>query len=196
MGRGGGSRGASGGGGGGGGGGGAAAPTAPVAATTTPGGVATTPLTKEERSAVYEYSGAYYREINGTLRGENPWTDLTPAQLKSETAHIDAAIRKGTLTAETTLYRGTSMRFLGDVTPGTVLSDKAFFSASRSQDVASSFGHDAMIRVTAPRGTKAADVSHHAARSQRQAPGHGREHVRRADRRGRQRDQVGLNEEH
>jgi hypothetical protein len=144
------------------GGGGGGGSTVAVNTTVTPGGVATTPLTKDERSAVYEYSGAYYREINGTLRGENPWTDLTPAQLKSETAHIDAAIRKGTLTAETTLYRGTSVRFLGDLTPGTVLSDKAFLSASRSRDVSLSFGADAILRITAPRGTRAADVSHHA----------------------------------
>jgi hypothetical protein len=149
-------------------GGGGGGSTVAADMTTTTGGVATTPLTKEERSAVYEYSGAYYREINGTLRGDNPWTDLTPAQLRAETRRIDAAIAKGTLTAETTLYRGTSVHFLGDLTPGTVLKDKAFLSASRSEDIANRFGMSAMLKITAPRGTKAVDVSHHAGGNERE----------------------------
>jgi hypothetical protein len=165
MGRGGGSRGAKGGGGG---GGGAAAPTAPADATTTTGGVATTPLTKEERSALDGYSGAYFREINETLRGNTSvWTDLTPAQLKAETRQIDAAINKGTLTAETTLYRGTSFDALGGGIPaiGTTLSDKGFLSTSRSSSIAEAFvnmgSNKVMLKITAPRGTKGADVSHH-----------------------------------
>jgi hypothetical protein len=166
MGRGGGSKAARGGGGGGG-GGGTATPTAPADTTTTTGGVATTPLTKDERSALDGYSGTYYREINETLRGGSPWTDLSPAELKAEIAHLDASINKGTLAAETTLYRGTSPAALGGGIPavGTTLSDKGFLSTSRSSNIAEAFQNmstgGVMMRITAPRGTRAADVSYH-----------------------------------
>jgi hypothetical protein len=149
------------------GGGGGGGSTVAVNTTVTPGGVATTPLTKDERSALDGYSGTYYREINETLRGGSPWTDLSPAELRAEIAHLDASIRKGTLTAETTLYRGTSPAALGGGLPavGTVMSDKAFLSTSRSSNIADAFANmstgGVMMRITAPRGTRAADVSHH-----------------------------------
>lgn len=149
------------------GGGGGGGSTVPVNTSVTSGGVATTPLTKDERSALDGYSGTYYREINETLRGGSPWTDLTPAQLKAEIAHLDASINKGTLAAETTLYRGTSPAALGGGLPavGSTLSDKGFLSTSRSEKIAGAFANmstgGVMLKITAPRGTKASDVSHH-----------------------------------
>jgi hypothetical protein len=142
--------------GGGSGGGGGAAPA--VNTTLTSGGVAVGKLTSEERFAIDHYSGFGYLSINRSLRGEQ----ASNAEIKEQVAQLDAAISKGTLAAETTLYRGTAARFLGDLTPGTVLKDKAFLSTSRSMKAADYFGHDAMIRITAPRGIRAADVSHHA----------------------------------
>jgi hypothetical protein len=141
--------------GGAGGGGGA---TLSVATAVTSGGVAGTELASGERHAIYDYSGFGYLSINRSLRGEV----ASDAEIRQQVAALDKAIGKGTLTAETTLYRGTSMRFLGDVKPGSVMSDPAFLSTARTAAAADYFGSNAMIRITAPRGTRAADVSHHA----------------------------------
>jgi hypothetical protein len=155
MGRGGGSKAARGGGGGGGG-------TAAPATTTTEGGVVVGELTPGEREAVDDYSGLGFRYVNGRSRGvviAGGRRDM--AAVDRQIAALDAAVAKGKLAGTTTLYRGTDMKVLGDIEVGSVFRDKGFLSTSRSQGEARSFDHGAMLKITAPKGTRAADVSHH-----------------------------------
>jgi hypothetical protein len=158
MGRGRGSRGASGGGGGGGGGGGAAAPTAP--ARTTEGGVAGVELTDAEQQAVKSYASSGYVDTNKTLRGEPKprYREVDTAKVASDIAGLDAAMAKGRLAQETTLYRGTSMFILDNPTVGTVFQDKGFLSTGRAEAAIKQHSRDAMLRITAPKGTHAIDV--------------------------------------
>jgi hypothetical protein len=149
------------------GGGGGTATAAGVGGGTTAAGVAGMgTLTKEERHAVYEYTGSDATTLNRFLREGRVAPDImTRAAMKAETTQLDSAVGKGTLTRETTLYRGTSLAtfgLMGAPKVGQVIRDKGFLSASTSQDV----GHEGSFRgglkltVIAPRGTRGVDASH------------------------------------
>jgi hypothetical protein len=165
MGRGGGSRSAR----GGGGGGASTAATPPPAPATTGAGVAGMDrLSTAERFAVDDYSTTHYSDMNNVARGKfvNPKYQAQIDAAKERIALVDAAIAKGTLARPATLYRGTNVDVLGGKLPavGTTFSDKGFLSTSTSRGVAQSFqsasGGGVVLRIAAPRGARAVDVSH------------------------------------
>jgi hypothetical protein len=150
------------------GGGGGAATAAAPAPTLTLGGVAVGKLTAAEEDVIDDYSGMGYASINGQARGIVPFINPRmahlhpdPAKVAAQIATLDGAIAKGKLTVAKTLYRGTQLSVLGDLAVGTVFRDSGFLSTSRSKSVTNNFGHGALLRIKAPKGTRASDVTHH-----------------------------------
>jgi hypothetical protein len=141
--------------------------TPAVASTVSEGGVAGMDrLNVQQRFAVDDYSGTAYADVNSVLRGkfskDPKYADRVTAAMDA-TKLLNAAMSKGTLTKDATLYRGTGLDMLGGKAPavGSILRDKAFLSTSRSEDVAAgAFFRGVMMKIEAPRGTRAVDVSH------------------------------------
>lgn len=152
------------------GGGGAAAAVAPESGPPTAAGVAgMDALTRDEKAAVDDYSTIHYSDINNVLRGRfaNPRFQEQIDAAKGRIKALDAAIAKGSLARDAVLFRGTHIDAVGGKVPavGTVFSDGGFLSTSPSRDSAASFasgsaGMGALLRIAAPKGTRAIDVSH------------------------------------
>ena len=151
-------------------GGGAATATARAAgvsgAVTAAGVAGMDRLTREERKAVDLYTESSSR-VNGVLRGRFTETSREPptAEDRSRIGLLDAAMAKGTLARDATLYRGTSLPAFGLTDApkvGQVISDKAFQSTSTNQAESESFGGRGPMNLTiaAGRGTRAIDASY------------------------------------
>ena len=117
-------------------------------------------LDVKEKAAIRNYTGSNYDEINGRLRSGGPhdW------QVKQ----LDEALSKTALTDEIVVYRGIKNAEKLGLHPtkslGDVIRDPAYLSTSLNPAVAKSFagpegGKGAVLRITAPPGTKGASVA-------------------------------------
>lgn len=120
-------------------------------------------LSAADVEIVRDYTGAGYRSINHPLRNG---VDPKP-EVKARIERLDAAVAKGTLDADTTLYRGVNKFgadkiLAGGTKKGTVITDAGFMSTTRNPTVAKSFQTAAkdniLIRVSAKKGAVALDV--------------------------------------
>jgi hypothetical protein len=115
-------------------------------------------LSKDERNSLDHYAGLTgYQIVSGQLRS---------GQTHTAVPHLDSAIAKGELKEGTTLYRGFSGASRFGFKPGAgavghEFRDNGYHSTSMSAHVSSQFatGSDsALLRIRAPKGTKAAHV--------------------------------------
>jgi hypothetical protein len=100
-------------------------------------------LTTSEKSARDTYSEDNFTEINDGLRGGGRDSEGVPVDTKL-VSHLDSAISKATLPDAITLYRGAvfSPKEIKSMTPGKVISDKAYVSTSISAKGAAGFAND------------------------------------------------------
>lgn len=118
-------------------------------------------LSTQEKTALKAYSSepfdelsTNYIDMNNHLRGK----DKSPSkETRQAIKQVDAAIAKGDVQQETTVFRGFPPRVLGDDPSkmiGKTITDKAYTSTSLSERVAGQFGNTvAEIRI--PKGAKA-----------------------------------------
>ena len=120
-----------------------------------------TKLSEDESNALEDYTDYGYRKVNQDLRSEN-----------GKDCHIcpelDSAISKGSLPKETEVFRGADLplEVVSTLTPGAVLSDKGYVSASLSVRVGASFnrgrgGEPVVFSIKADKGSKALAVGNH-----------------------------------
>lgn len=120
-------------------------------------------LSSKEKSSLKAYSSepfdglsTDYRKMNNYLRG----TDKNPSkETRDAIKDVDRAINKGSLAQDTVVFRGFPSKVLGknpqDMV-GKVFEDKAYMSTSKSERVAETFGHDLILEMRLPKGTKGA----------------------------------------
>lgn len=122
------------------------------------------PPTAAELEALSEYTGSGHRGINARLRGEEPGDE----SIERAVAVLDGLLQRQRLRRYATFYRGMNsdgVASLGSIAPGSVITDPAFMSTSRSIDTARSFANtdgdeDAIIfEILAEAGSRAMDVS-------------------------------------
>lgn len=111
------------------------------------------------QTSIKHYTNGSYNALNQALRSGKP---MSAAQA-TLAAHLDAAIRKSKITADTTVYRGIKepAKFFGsDVTVGTVIIDNGFISTSKNTSTATNFGGSGLVaKIKLPKGSNALDVS-------------------------------------
>lgn len=124
-------------------------------------------LDKPHLKAVEGYSGIDARIINDNLRGQESYRVLNDAD-RAQIATIDSAIGSSELPEDTALYRGFTLspRGVSKVKVGQTITDKAFVSTSLNPAVAEQFSGatkgvkgSVIMRITAPKGTKALPMS-------------------------------------
>jgi hypothetical protein len=115
-----------------------------------------------EKLAISNYTTSGYRQINKSLY--DPMPSMTESWVKTDIAHLDAAIEKSVLPADVDVFRGMSLP--GDqvdsLIEGSELSNMAFTSVSTNEDVSEGFttgmfnpkSKAVMIRMTLPQGSK------------------------------------------
>ena len=120
-----------------------------------------TKLSEDESNALENYTNVGYRKVNQDLRSEN-----------GEDCHIcpelDSAISKASLPKETEVFRGADLplEVVSTLTPGAVLSDKGYVSASLSVRKGASFtgvrgGEPVVFSIKADKGSKALAIGNH-----------------------------------
>jgi outer membrane biosynthesis protein TonB len=117
-------------------------------------------LDSSQQTAIQDYSGEDYREINNGLRGKG---DLS--ENHQETVNqLDSAIRDNTLPQPTVLYRGMKMNddLAARMQPGTTFTDNAYTSTSFDQRISEDFSGStgsAVMRIKAPAGQNGVAMS-------------------------------------
>jgi hypothetical protein len=126
--------------------------------------------TKDEKRALWIYSGDGFRAINNQLRGRtSQYADPGETQKLIDT--LDGAMARSRLTSQVTLYRGMadySGKYKTDDLVGQTIKDPTFISTSRSEDEANKFfaetgggfdhSNSYIMEITAPKGTHAIDL--------------------------------------
>jgi len=125
-------------------------------------------LTAGELDAIYAYTGDHYEAMNTGLRDED-WLDPDTERF---VADLDSAIAKGTLTGDTTLFRGIhgdGARALAaqGLSEGSIFRDAGFTSSTKDFVIADRFSHDdsgpgMFFVIKARRGNTALDVTREA----------------------------------
>lgn len=117
-----------------------------------------TKLSEDESNALENYTNVGYRKVNQDLRNENG----ADCHICPE---LDSAISKGSLPKETEVFRGADLplEVVSSLTPGAVLSDKGYVSASLSVRRGTSFtgvhdGEPVVFSIKADKGSKALAV--------------------------------------
>lgn len=107
----------------------------------------------------YHYGNAVI--MNNALRdGEKTGGQFTQADIKN----IDSAIEKGSLKENTVLYRGIPTNFVGvdfgnpESVVGKSFTDKGYSSFTTSKEVADTYSHGVVLKLSAKKGTKTAFV--------------------------------------
>lgn len=119
-------------------------------------------LSNEEKSAIRDYTGTSYLNINAVLRGvENDFSQGN----HERAVHIHQALQRSCIPHECTVYRGASLSALGDFQSlsdeqlvGNILIDRGFMSTSLNSGDA--FGGDVRLEITVPQGAQGAYVGY------------------------------------
>lgn len=119
-------------------------------------------LSNEEKSAIRDYTGTSYLNINAVLRGvENDFSQGN----HERAVHIHQALQRSCIPYECTVYRGASLSALGDFQSlsdeqlvGNILIDRGFMSTSLNSGDA--FGGDIRLEITVPQGAQGAYVGY------------------------------------
>jgi len=119
-------------------------------------------LSKKQISALEDYSGVDFQNINSSLRGMEKATPENVQRIKTLTHTIDNA----SLPQDMTLYRGTTTNALGDLKNlapdeliGKSFVEKGFMSTSTKSSVGNAFKHDMQITINAAKGSHAMDIA-------------------------------------
>lgn len=94
-----------------------------------------------------------YKEMNAYLRGR----DTDPTDITKKTIEdVNAALNKGSVSEDTTAFRGLPERLVADLKPGDTFTDKGFVSTSLDSAMAESFtgGTNTLAEVRVPKGSK------------------------------------------
>jgi hypothetical protein len=112
-------------------------------------------LSKKQVKALEDYGDdEHYQSINSGLRGGK-----VPKEYAETVKHLDEAIASAPPSkAEMTLFRGVGAGVADKLKVGGEFVDHGYTSTSHNRHVASNFAEDAMIQITAPKGTKMASV--------------------------------------
>ena len=119
-------------------------------------------LSPEEKQAIIRYQSNNL-EFNEFLRTGNKFSEFGPQATPKEYRHLDEAISRSRINADTTLYRGTSTAMFknhsvkGSI--GKVISDKGYMSTSTQRNSAEMYAEDVLLKINAPKGTKGAKIS-------------------------------------
>jgi hypothetical protein len=120
-------------------------------------------LSQKEGDALKAYSSepfdnlsTDYTKMNNHLRGK----DKKPSkETRDAIKQVDAAINKGNIPQDTTVFRGFPPSVLGSDPSklvGKTITDKAYTSSSLSERVASQFSKDLIAEIKIPKGSKGA----------------------------------------
>lgn len=119
-------------------------------------------LSKETQSAIRDYTGTKYRNINAVLRGITH--DFDPGN-RERAARIHSALQQSSIPSACTVYRGASLEALGayrnlsdDQLVGLVLIDRGFMSTSLNSGDA--FGGEIRLEIHVPEGAQGAYVGY------------------------------------
>lgn len=119
-------------------------------------------FTESNLNDAEQYAAELYSKssggVNASLRGQaKPFAVDTRGGMKdSQIKDLDSAIAKGTITNDTTLYRGVSWPFFSQLTEGTEFVDHGFLSTTQNRTVAENFGAGRLVaQVRVPAGTHA-----------------------------------------
>jgi hypothetical protein len=112
-------------------------------------------LSKKQVKALEDYGDdEHYQSINSGLR-----RGKVPKEYTETVKHLDEAIDSAPPSkAEMTLFRGVGAGVADKLKVGGEFVDHGYTSTSHNKHVASNFAEDAMIQITAPKGTKMASV--------------------------------------
>lgn len=117
-------------------------------------------LKTNEKIAIGEYgTGEHYRAVNGALRTGNAPNEYRQKIIKGLDSAIESAPE---FKRDMPLYRGVeNTKFIGNLKPGAVFSDKGFVSASSNLSVAEGFttSSGGIIKIVNTKGIKAASVT-------------------------------------
>lgn len=134
---------------------------------------------KKIRASVNSYVGAAYKTLNAIHRRGTPdqldklgfskssiGGQEGDVKYRDISDHLDRAISKTRLPADALLYRGVGQTLAGelaDLKPGQTITDKAFMSTSRREQVANGFASGSgilrtLIEIRAPKGMPALDL--------------------------------------
>lgn len=133
-------------------------------------------LSKENKAAIYSYTGTAYSNINARLRGLGKSFD--PGNQECA-IRIHQALSGASIPADCTVYRGVSSKALGmlrmlpdNMLVGKTFTDHGFMSTSLERN--SAFGGDMLLEVDVPKGAHGAyvgDISNGWYRTRRSDPG-------------------------
>ena len=119
-------------------------------------------LSLSERSAVRDYTGTSYVNINAVLRGMESNFDTGNHERASL---IHSALRQSSIPQSCTVYRGASLSSLGNYANatdeeliGNIISDDGFMSASLNREDA--FGGEIRYEISVPEGANGAYVGY------------------------------------
>ncbi|MCR4792859.1 MAG: hypothetical protein K5871_08915 [Lachnospiraceae bacterium] len=117
-------------------------------------------LSQDEKTAVFQYTGMAYDNINGTLRGLGPGF-VGNNQKFAQNLHN--SLDRSSIPTDCTVYRGISSDALGELEAlsddqmvGKVYADKGFLSTSLDKKQA--FDKDVLLVIDVPKGAKGACV--------------------------------------
>lgn len=119
-------------------------------------------LSKDEKQAIYDYSGKDYHDINKALRADKGLF----GRLKAVVERVNASFNESSVSTKGQIfYRGSNVSPFSAtgkalLTKGAEFTDKGFTSMSHSREVANDFifnNKDGfLIRIKAPKGTRVA----------------------------------------
>lgn len=119
-------------------------------------------LSIEEYSAIRDYTGSSYRNINAVLRGLESNFDIGNHEKASL---IHTALNKSSIPHSCTVYRGTSLSSLGEYANasdseliGIIIRDRGFMSTSLNSE--DSFGGEIKYEISVPEGANGAYVGY------------------------------------
>ena len=113
------------------------------------------------KDAFQAYSGSTYQEINSPLREGNRPTGSIGEKIEA----MDKVLAKSALSQDIKLYRGIKLEeaqaiFGKEITTGSIIFNKAFSSASLSEETAKTFSGGVLLHIDAKAGAHAYDIRH------------------------------------
>lgn len=114
--------------------------------------------------ALNRYAGQGYRQVNDQLRGGNMFGPSYREQTDAWVADIDAAMGSSRLTDNVVVHRGvpSAAATFGSARENYVgmrFRDDAFVSTSANRSTAEDFAGEVLMKVSVPRGTRAAALT-------------------------------------
>ena len=112
---------------------------------------------KADKDTFKKYSGGISLDVNGYLREG----DSKNKEFDAVTKTLDSALAKSVLKKDITVYRGMNIseEQLGKLQKGTIFTDRAFISTSRSRSTAQQFVHNGVLtEIKLPAGSRALNV--------------------------------------